>query len=163
MPETGFPQTARVGIGALLRQLQPRFPDLTASKVRFLEDQGLVHPHRTASGYRKYSEQDVERLTTVLSLQQERYLPLRVIRERLDRGEDPARGAERQQPPSAPGRDGHDDAARELPTPQSAARYSLRELAARARRVPTSPSPSIRARRHSFSAPAGASGARCAP
>ncbi|MEM5390149.1 MerR family transcriptional regulator, partial [Paraburkholderia phymatum] len=55
MPETGLPQTARVGIGALLRQLQPRFPDLTASKVRFLEDQGLVHPHRTASGYRKYS------------------------------------------------------------------------------------------------------------
>ena len=98
MPETGLPQTARVGIGALLRQLQPRFPDLTASKVRFLEDQGLVHPHRTASGYRKYSEQDVERLTTVLSLQQERYLPLRVIRERLDRGEDPAAGAERQRP-----------------------------------------------------------------
>ena len=131
MPDTVRPQPSRMGIGALLRHLQPRFPDLTASKVRFLEDQGLVHPHRTASGYRKYSEEDVERLSTVLSLQQERYLPLRVIRERLDRGEDPARGAERQQPPSAPGRDGHDDAARELPTPQSAARYSLRELAAR--------------------------------
>ena len=105
MPETGLPQTARVGIGALLRQLQPRFPDLTASKVRFLEDQGLVHPHRTASGYRKYSEQDVERLTTVLSLQQERYLPLRVIRERLDLSlihiSEPTRRTERSRMPSS--------------------------------------------------------------
>lgn len=131
MPETGLPQTARVGIGALLRQLQPRFPDLTASKVRFLEDQGLVHPHRTASGYRKYSEQDVERLTTVLSLQRERYLPLRVIRERLDRGEDPAAGAERQRPrvsvdAAEPGAAGAGD-----PPGPSSARYSLRELAAR--------------------------------
>lgn len=127
MPDTATPQPARLGIGALLRRLQPRFPELTASKVRFLEDQGLVHPQRTASGYRKYSEQDVERLTTVLSLQQERYLPLRVIRERLDRGEDPAADSERQQ--AATPRTGAGTGAE--PAPVSVPRYSLRELAAR--------------------------------
>ena len=129
MPDTARPQPSRLGIGALLRRLQPRFPGLTASKVRFLEDQGLVHPQRTASGYRKYSEEDVERLATVLSLQQERYLPLRVIRERLDRGEDPAAGSERQQdhaPSTAPvSTDGGESSV--VPS----ARYSLRELAAR--------------------------------
>ena len=129
MPDTATPQTGRLGIGALLRHLQPRFPDLTASKVRFLEDQGLVHPQRTASGYRKYSEEDVERLATVLSLQQERYLPLRVIRERLDRGEDPAADSERQQAPVPS--TGTVTGAGAEPPPVSASRYSLRELAAR--------------------------------
>ncbi|RKQ36145.1 transcriptional regulator FtsR [Kocuria tytonis] len=129
MPETEQPQPVRVGIGALLKQLQPRFPGLTASKVRFLEDQGLVHPQRTASGYRKYSAQDVERLTTVLSLQQERYLPLRVIRDRMDRGENPAEGAERQGTP--PTRADSASAADPGEYPVSESRYSLRELAAR--------------------------------
>ncbi len=82
MPESGHSQTSLVGIGVLLRHLQPEFPGLSASKIRFLEDQGLVRPHRTASGYRKYSEEDIERLATVLRLQQERYLPLKVIRDR---------------------------------------------------------------------------------
>ncbi|MDN5630862.1 MerR family transcriptional regulator [Glutamicibacter protophormiae] len=128
-------QTTRLGIGALLRRLQPRFPDLSASKVRFLEDQGLVHPQRTASGYRKYSEEDVERLETVLSLQQERYLPLRVIRDRLDRGLDPAAGSERQVPDatSSPsvGMQPPDDVAAPVAGPPSGRRYTLRELAAR--------------------------------
>ena len=56
----------RVSIGPLLRALEPDFPGITASKIRFLEDQGLVHPERTASGYRKYSAQDLERLQAVL-------------------------------------------------------------------------------------------------
>ena len=68
MPDSERPQIPRVGIGALLRRLQPQFPELTASKVRFLEDQGLVHPLRSASGYRKYSHEDVARLETVLTL-----------------------------------------------------------------------------------------------
>ncbi|MDO4920191.1 MerR family transcriptional regulator [Kocuria sp.] len=131
MSDTEEPRSARLGIGALLRRLQPQFPDLTASKVRFLEDQGLVHPHRTASGYRKYSDADVERLATVLELQHERYLPLRVIRERLDRGEDPAQGAERQER-EQPAVDAAAGAAPEGdPEAVSRARYSLRELAAR--------------------------------
>ncbi|RLZ02497.1 MerR family transcriptional regulator [Kocuria tytonicola] len=129
MPDTVRPQPSRMGIGALLRHLQPRFPDLTPSKVRFLEDQGLVHPQRTASGYRKYSEEDVERLSTVLSLQQERYLPLRVIRERLDRGEDPAADSEPQQAASSEVVTAGIEAGE--PAPVSSARYSLRELAAR--------------------------------
>ena len=132
MPGSEQTQTPRMGIGALLRRLQPRFPDLTASKVRFLEDQGLVHPQRTASGYRKYAEQDIERLETVLSLQQERYLPLRVIRDRLDRGLDPAAGTEPQVPETTPPEDtaGPEGEAAGDRAP-SERRYTLRELAAR--------------------------------
>lgn len=76
----------RVSIGALLRMLEPDFPGISASKIRFLEDQGLVHPERTPSGYRKYSEQDLERLRAVLRLQREQYMPLKVIRELADAG-----------------------------------------------------------------------------
>lgn len=74
-------------MGALLKQLQPEFPDISASKVRFLEDQGLLHPARTPSGYRKFSPDDVQRLRLVLVLQRERYLPLKVIRELSDAGQ----------------------------------------------------------------------------
>lgn len=74
----------RVGIGALIAQLEGDFPDVTISKIRFLESEGLVTPARTASGYRKYSSEDVERLRFVLTAQRDRYWPLKVIRERLD-------------------------------------------------------------------------------
>lgn len=139
MPDSGHSQTSLVGIGVLLRQLQPEFPGLSASKIRFLEDQGLVRPHRTASGYRKYSEDDIDRLATVLRLQQERYLPLKVIRDRMDRGEDPGADAEPQEPPetervtpSAPGREPQDShQAVAHPVRQSGRRYTLREVAAR--------------------------------
>lgn len=77
----------RVGIGALLKQMKPEFPDISASKVRFLEDQGLLHPARTPSGYRKFSAEDRERLRQVLILQRERYLPLKVIRELSENGQ----------------------------------------------------------------------------
>ncbi|MDO5618477.1 transcriptional regulator FtsR [Kocuria sp.] len=76
----------RIGMGALLQELQPDFPDISASKVRFLEDQGLLHPARTPSGYRKFAPEDVQRLRQVLILQRERYLPLKVIRELSDNG-----------------------------------------------------------------------------
>src|ERR1700744_1655945 len=71
-------------IGDVLAHLKVEFPDLTISKIRFLEDQGLVQPERTPSGYRKFSGGDVSRLRYVLSQQRDHYLPLRVIKEQLD-------------------------------------------------------------------------------
>jgi len=73
-----------LSIGEVLALLQPEFPDVTISKIRFLESQGLIDPERTPSGYRKFSHQDVERLRYVLTAQREHYLPLKVIREHLD-------------------------------------------------------------------------------
>ncbi|MGO4130051.1 MerR family transcriptional regulator [Janibacter sp. RAF20_2_2] len=74
----------RLGIGALIARLQGEFPDVTISKVRYLESEGLLSPERTPSGYRKYTVADVERLRFVLSAQRDRFWPLKVIRERLD-------------------------------------------------------------------------------
>jgi DNA-binding transcriptional MerR regulator len=71
-------------IGDVLAHLKVEFPDLTISKIRFLEDQGLVQPERTPSGYRKFSGGDVNRLRYVLSQQRDHYLPLRVIKDQLD-------------------------------------------------------------------------------
>jgi DNA-binding transcriptional MerR regulator len=71
-------------IGDVLAQLKPTFPDLTISKIRFLEDEGLVRPDRTPAGYRKFSDGDVERLRYVLTQQKEHYLPLKVIKDQLD-------------------------------------------------------------------------------
>ncbi len=81
-----------LSIGEVLSQLRPDFPDVTISKIRFLESEGLVEPQRTASGYRKFTRDDVARLRYVLSAQRDQYLPLRVIKqhlEALDRGLDP--------------------------------------------------------------------------
>jgi DNA-binding transcriptional MerR regulator len=83
---------AFMSIGEVLGQLRPDFPDITISKIRFLEDEGLVKPERTASGYRKFSREDVARLRYVLTAQRDQYLPLRVIKEHLeaiDRGMEP--------------------------------------------------------------------------
>lgn len=76
--------TGLLSIGQVLARLTPEFPDLTASKLRFLEVQGIVTPSRTDSGYRKFSALDVERLRLALTLQRDRYLPLSVIRQHLD-------------------------------------------------------------------------------
>jgi DNA-binding transcriptional MerR regulator len=81
---------AMLSIGEVLGQLRPEFPDITISKLRFLEAEGLVEPMRAPSGYRKYTAAHVERLRFVLAAQRDRYLPLRVIREQIqamDRGE----------------------------------------------------------------------------
>jgi DNA-binding transcriptional MerR regulator len=72
-----------MSIGEVLSALQPDFPDVTVSKIRFLESEGLVDPERTASGYRKFYQQDLDRLKFILTLQRDSYLPLKVIRERL--------------------------------------------------------------------------------
>nr|WP_218875828.1 MerR family transcriptional regulator [Leifsonia naganoensis] len=82
-----------LSIGQVLERLTPEFPDLSSSKLRFLEERGLVSPARTASGYRKFSPADVERLRTVLEMQRDHYLPLKVIKAYLadlDAGLEPA-------------------------------------------------------------------------
>lgn len=75
-----------MSIGEVLAHLRGEFPDITISKLRFLEAEGLVEPRRTPAGYRKYAPEDVARLRFVLSAQRDRYLPLRVIREQLETG-----------------------------------------------------------------------------
>jgi DNA-binding transcriptional MerR regulator len=70
-------------IGTVCRRLQAEFADISISKIRYLEDQGLLAPRRTQSGYRLFSEDDVERLETILRLQRDEFLPLRVIRQEL--------------------------------------------------------------------------------
>jgi DNA-binding transcriptional MerR regulator len=71
-------------IGSVCEELRGEFPDISVSKIRYLEDQGLLAPRRTRGGYRLFSPDDVERLTTILRLQRDEFLPLRVIREELD-------------------------------------------------------------------------------
>ena len=70
-------------IGAVCRRVREEFPDVSISKIRYLEDQGLLTPKRTRGGYRLFSEEDVERLRTILRLQRDEFLPLRVIRQHL--------------------------------------------------------------------------------
>jgi DNA-binding transcriptional MerR regulator len=89
------PDRAYLSIGEVLALLRPEFADLTISKIRFLESQGLLDPERTPSGYRKFYEPDVERLRWILRQQREQYLPLKVIKGRLgvEGGEDEDGGA----------------------------------------------------------------------
>lgn len=74
-------------IGKVVKRLQPQYPDLTISKVRYLEDEGLVNPSRTPSGYRLYSQRDISRLEQVLYLQKNHFMPLSVIKQQLEGGE----------------------------------------------------------------------------
>ncbi len=106
-------RTPRLTIGAVLDALRGDFPDVTISKIRFLESEGLVAPQRTPSGYRKFSRADVDRLRYVLTAQRDHYLPLRVIRDHLDaldRGEAAPGGAPAPETP-----------ARETPAPEAPA------------------------------------------
>ena len=86
---TSGPQSPRaeqlLTIGQVVNQLRPEFPDLSITKVRYLEDRGLLNPARTPGRYRKYGSADVRRLRTILTLQRDEYLPLEVIRRRVDR------------------------------------------------------------------------------
>ncbi|GHE26625.1 MerR family transcriptional regulator [Streptosporangium violaceochromogenes] len=92
-------QAARshMSIGEVLALLQGEFPDVSISKIRFLEGEGLIEPERSPSGYRKFSYADVERLRYILGEQRDRYLPLRVIKDRLE-------AADREERPVAPPR-----------------------------------------------------------
>jgi len=78
------PARAYLSIGEVLGKLRGEFPDVTISKIRFLEAEGLIDPQRTPSGYRKFTSVDLDRLRYVLSAQRDQYLPLRVIKENLD-------------------------------------------------------------------------------
>jgi DNA-binding transcriptional MerR regulator len=80
-------QTSYLSIGEVLGLLLEEFPDVTISKIRFLESQGLISPERTSSGYRKFYDEDVELLRVILTEQRRNYLPLRVIKDRLETGE----------------------------------------------------------------------------
>ena len=81
-PDT--PALAGMSIGAVLDLLRPDFPDVTISKIRFLEAEGLVTPQRTASGYRRFTAYDCARLRFILTAQRDHYLPLKVIKAQLD-------------------------------------------------------------------------------
>jgi DNA-binding transcriptional MerR regulator len=80
----GAPEPGLRTIGSVCEGLREEFPDISVSKIRYLEDQGLITPSRTRGGYRLFSAEDVERLTTILRLQRDEFLPLRVIREALE-------------------------------------------------------------------------------
>jgi DNA-binding transcriptional MerR regulator len=73
-----------LSIGQVLQRLTPEFPDLSPSKLRFLEDRDLIRPGRTPAGYRTYSSEDIERLRFILGLQRDHYLPLKVIKQYVD-------------------------------------------------------------------------------
>ncbi|MDZ7677321.1 MAG: MerR family DNA-binding transcriptional regulator [Acidimicrobiales bacterium] len=87
MSEAADANRGHLSIGEVLSLLQDEFPDITISKIRFLESQGLIDPERTPSGYRKFYEADIARLRWILVQQRENFLPLKVIKERLERGE----------------------------------------------------------------------------
>src|SRR5215213_1400697 len=91
---------ANMSIGEVLGRLRPEFPDITISKLRFLEAEGLVEPLRTPSGYRKYSTAHLDQLRFILAAQRDRYLPLKVIREQLEAAQ---RGHRILGPPPQPG------------------------------------------------------------
>ena len=78
------PARAYFGIGEVIDQLRAEFPDISVSKIRFLEAEGLIQPARSASGYRKFGPADVDRLRYILTAQRDRYLTLRVIKDQLD-------------------------------------------------------------------------------
>jgi bifunctional DNase/RNase/DNA-binding transcriptional MerR regulator len=92
---TDQPPRGQFGIGEVLAQLRPEFPDISTSKIRFLEAEGLIEPARSHSGYRRFSAPDIARLRYILTMQRDSYLPLRVIRERLaDGGAGPGQQAD---------------------------------------------------------------------
>jgi DNA-binding transcriptional MerR regulator len=78
------PARAYFGIGDVIAQLRAEFPDISVSKIRFLEAEGLIQPARSPSGYRKFGPADVARLRYILTAQRDRYLPLRVIKDQLE-------------------------------------------------------------------------------
>jgi DNA-binding transcriptional MerR regulator len=113
-------------IGSVCEELREQFPDISVSKIRYLEDQGLITPRRTRGGYRLFAPDDVERLTTILRMQRDEFLPLRVIREALD-GPGAASERTRRRSPGVLGREDEIDEA-ELCDRASVAPELVREL-----------------------------------
>lgn len=108
-------------IGQVLSHLGESFPELTASKIRFLEDRGLVFPQRTNTGYRKYSSRDIERLRYVLTLQRDQYLPLKVIKAKVE-------DLERRGFPEDTASSQAEDASAVGALPRQSRRFTIREL-----------------------------------
>jgi len=108
-----------MSIGEVLVMLKTEFRDVTISKIRFLEGEGLIGPERTPSGYRKFYDKDIERLRTILRMQRDEYLPLKVIKERLSQNEE-----------EAPVRAAVDGAGEDLATPPTGLHMSVEELSA---------------------------------
>lgn len=125
-----------LSIGEVLALLQDEFPDVTISKIRFLESQGLIDPERTPSGYRKFYEPDVDRLRFILREQRERFLPLRVIKDRLDTSEPGVNGVQ------AAAAGGPEMTAAESSPPGSGLTGSGPAVAAEASDPPARPDPS---------------------
>jgi DNA-binding transcriptional MerR regulator len=98
---SGAPARGSVSIGQVLDELSPEFPDISPSKIRFLEAEGLIQPLRSSSGYRRFSSADIRRLRFILTAQRDEYLPLRVIKERLDALDGAGAGAAASGPPGA--------------------------------------------------------------
>jgi DNA-binding transcriptional MerR regulator len=122
-------------IGAVVKALEQEFPDISISKVRYLEDQKLLAPRRTPGGYRLYSAGDVARLRTILRLQRDEFLPLRVIRQELASG----RAENDVATPAPGGGDGSRGPKRRRPSvtaPTSGALYSLDEVVEETRADP---------------------------
>ena len=99
-------QAKSLTIGAVCKGLQPEFPDISISKIRYLEDQKLLTPRRTPGGYRLYSPTDVSRLRTILRLQRDEYMPLAVIRQELAAGRTVEDRPRRRRPQPTPKTDG---------------------------------------------------------
>lgn len=117
-------------IGQVLAVLKPDFPDVSISKIRFLETEGLISPERAPSGYRRYAESDIDRLRYILDVQKNHYLPLKVIREHLemmDRGQEPPR-PDTPRPPSEEASQHSLVAAPQPRPPKRAIRVTRREL-----------------------------------
>ncbi|GAA3490683.1 MerR family transcriptional regulator [Streptomyces cremeus] len=118
-----------MSIGSVLSLLREEFPEVTISKIRFLEAEGLVEPQRTPSGYRKFGPEDVERLAQVLRMQRDHYLPLKVIKEHLEALE---RGEEVRLPSPGGPRELLDGASEAVAERVTAARLGREELLAAA-------------------------------
>jgi DNA-binding transcriptional MerR regulator len=137
------PGGSPLSIGSVLDALRADFPEITISKIRFLESEGLIRPARTAAGYRQFSHSDVARLRFVLSAQRDHYLPLKVIRAKLDEFDrDPSGGAPALPGDGAPGGDTTDAGGPGGPggpgapgAPSPAATARVRSLASVADRV----------------------------
>jgi DNA-binding transcriptional MerR regulator len=102
-PDSASRPRKALTIGAVCKILQNEFDDVSISKIRYLEDQKLLSPRRTSGGYRLYSQSDVERLRTILRLQRDEFLPLRVIRQELAAGGDMVLGGEADRKPAGGG------------------------------------------------------------
>jgi DNA-binding transcriptional MerR regulator len=111
-----------LSIGEILVTLKTEYPDITISKIRFLEGEGLIDPERTPSGYRKFYDKDIDRLRTILRMQRDEYLPLKVIKERLE---------QKDEEPSGKGKAAEAEPADdELVTPPTGLHMSVEELSA---------------------------------